>query len=112
MPKTTTPEVLTVTEVAAFMRVSRETVYRLTARGELPGRKIGRIWRFPKDAIQEYMRGELPVERTSHAAQGRGQCVVDGDDVTLAAEQPRPSEEVEGTTDPKRHRTVVRTGAD
>ncbi len=57
----TTPDVLTVGEAAAFMRVSRETVYRLAARGELPGRKIGRIWRFPKDAIHEYL-----WERESH----------------------------------------------
>ena len=51
----TTPDVLTVGEVAAFMRVSRETIYRLAARGELPGRKTGRIWRFPRDAIQAYL---------------------------------------------------------
>ena len=49
------PDVLTVGEVAAFMRVSRETVYRLAVRGELPGRKIGRLWRFQKEAIQDYL---------------------------------------------------------
>jgi len=52
---TTTTGVLTVAEVAVFMRVSRETVYRLAVRGELPGRKVGRIWRFSKDAIQDYL---------------------------------------------------------
>lgn len=51
----TTPDVLTVGEVAAFMRVSRETIYRLAARGELPGRKIGRIWRFTRTAIEGYL---------------------------------------------------------
>lgn len=64
---TTTPDVLTVGEVAAFIRVSRETVYRLAARGELPGRKIGRIWRFPKDAIEEYL-----WEWRSHETEAQG----------------------------------------
>ncbi len=63
----TTPDVLTVGEVAGFMRVSRETVYRLAARGELPGRKIGRIWRFPKEAIREYL-----WERESHEEESQG----------------------------------------
>ena len=54
----TTRDVMTVDEVAGFMRVSRETVYRLALRGELPGRKIGRVWRFRKDAIHKYMEGE------------------------------------------------------
>ena len=63
-----TPDVMTVGEVAAFMRVSRETIYRLAARGELPGRKIGRIWRFPKDAIQKYLEGESAVGQTGRVA--------------------------------------------
>ena len=48
-------ENLKVGEVAKLLRVSRDTVYRLAARGELPGRKVGRIWRFPRAAIDEYM---------------------------------------------------------
>ncbi|MFQ5491942.1 MAG: helix-turn-helix domain-containing protein [Phycisphaerae bacterium] len=51
----TTPDILTVAEVAAFMRVSRETVYRMAGRGELPGRKIGRIWRFSRDGIRRFV---------------------------------------------------------
>ncbi|MBU1983473.1 MAG: helix-turn-helix domain-containing protein [Planctomycetota bacterium] len=65
----TTPDVLTVGEVAAFMRVSRETVYRLAARGELPGCKIGRIWRFPKSAIQKYVEGDSVVVHAGRVAQ-------------------------------------------
>ena len=49
------PDVLTGDEVARLLRVSRDTVYRLAARGELPGRKIGRIWRFQRRSIEEYL---------------------------------------------------------
>lgn len=50
--------VLTVDEVAAVLRVSRHTVYRLAERGELPGRRVGRVWRFSKEGIDRYLLGE------------------------------------------------------
>lgn len=59
-----TQEVLTIKQVAEFLQVSTDTVYRLATSGELQGRKIGRIWRFPKDAIENYIR-EL-TGNTSH----------------------------------------------
>ena len=62
------PDVLTVGEVAAFMRVSRETVYRMAGRGELPGRKIGRIWRFPRAAIDEYLSERTTARDAEYAA--------------------------------------------
>ena len=49
-------ELLTVDEVMDLVRISRDTVYRLAAKGELPGRKIGRTWRFPRDEIEAYIR--------------------------------------------------------
>jgi len=49
-------ELLTIEEVMDLLRVSRDTVYRLAASGKLPGRKIGRAWRFPKDEIESYVR--------------------------------------------------------
>ena len=48
-------ETLTGNEVAQILRISRDTVYRLAARGELPGRKVGRIWRFTRKAIENYL---------------------------------------------------------
>ena len=48
-------ELLTGDEVAKLLRVSRDTVYRLATRGELPGRKVGRVWRFSKEAIALYV---------------------------------------------------------
>ena len=49
-------EVLTIDEVAKLLRVSPDTIYRLAARGELGGRKIGRIWRIPKEVVEQYFR--------------------------------------------------------
>jgi excisionase family DNA binding protein len=47
---------LTVAEVAAAMRVSKMTVYRLVHSGELPALRVGRSFRVPEDAVHEYLK--------------------------------------------------------
>ncbi len=47
---------LTVAEVAALMRVSKMTVYRLVHGGELPAVQIGRSFRVPEQAVHDYLR--------------------------------------------------------
>lgn len=47
---------LTVAEVAAIMRVSKMTVYRLVHSGELPAVRVGRSFRVPAHAVDEYLR--------------------------------------------------------
>ena len=46
---------LTVAEVAAIMRVSKMTVYRLVHAGDLPAVQIGRSFRVPEKAVREYL---------------------------------------------------------
>ncbi len=47
---------LTAQEVAAMMRVSKMTVYRLIHSGSLPAIQVGRSFRVPDTAVQEYLR--------------------------------------------------------
>ena len=47
---------LTVAEVAAVMRVSKMTVYRLVHNGELPAVRVGRSFRVPEQAVHDYLR--------------------------------------------------------
>ena len=47
---------LTVAEVAAVMRVSKMTVYRMVHAGELPAVRVGRSFRVPEKAVHEYLR--------------------------------------------------------
>ena len=47
---------LTVQEVAALMRVSKMTVYRLVHAGELAAVRVGRSFRVPERAVQDYLR--------------------------------------------------------
>lgn len=46
---------LTVAEVAALMRVSKMTVYRLVHSGELPAVRVGRSFRVHAKAVHDYL---------------------------------------------------------
>jgi excisionase family DNA binding protein len=56
-----TVQFLTVAEVAARMRVSKMTVYRLVHGGELPAARVGRSFRVPRRAVEEHLR-TAPVD--------------------------------------------------
>ena len=47
---------LTVAEVAAVMRVSKMTVYRLVHAGALPAVRVGRSFRVREQAVHDYLR--------------------------------------------------------
>ena len=51
-----TSKFLTVAEVAAMMRVSKMTVYRLVHGGELPAVRVGRSFRVTEEDVNEYLR--------------------------------------------------------
>jgi excisionase family DNA binding protein len=48
-------EILTVMEVARFLRVPKSTVYKLARLGQLPASKIGKHWRFLRRDIHEWV---------------------------------------------------------
>jgi excisionase family DNA binding protein len=54
--KTENEVVLTVQEVADYLRVAQSTVYRLAKEGKLPGRKIGGMWRFSKKELDRWVK--------------------------------------------------------
>ena|SRR5205823_14462322 len=49
------PEILTLPEAAAYLRVSAEDVVRMIVAEGLPARKFGAEWRFFKTAIQDWL---------------------------------------------------------
>ena len=49
-------ELMTVEETAAYLRVTKKTVYRLLERGSIPATKIGHQWRFDKALIDEWLQ--------------------------------------------------------
>ena len=49
-------EYFDVAGVSAYLKVSPRTIYRLLARGELPGLRVGSSWRFSRKAIDQWAR--------------------------------------------------------
>ena len=48
------PEILTPQEAAEFLRVPLLTVQRQAKAGRLPGRRVGREWRFSRSVLLEW----------------------------------------------------------
>jgi excisionase family DNA binding protein len=48
-------EVLTLEELSAYLRISKSTLYKLVREGKIPSQKIGRNWRFRKEAIDRWL---------------------------------------------------------
>ena len=49
-------EIMTVEEVARYLRVVERTIYRLVKRGDIPAARVGRQWRFERASIDEWLR--------------------------------------------------------
>jgi len=50
------PEIMTVEDVADYLRIKTSTVYEWAASGKLPGVKVGRLWRFERSEIEKWVR--------------------------------------------------------
>ena len=55
-PSATNTVIMTVDEVAAYLKLSKITVYKLTQKGAIPGFRIGSSWRFNREVIEEIAR--------------------------------------------------------
>jgi excisionase family DNA binding protein len=48
-------EMMTLRELAAYLKMPEKTLYRLAAEGKVPGFKIGASWRFRKSEIDKWI---------------------------------------------------------
>ncbi len=49
-------EILTIKDVAAYLKVNERTVYRLAASKKIPAFKVGNAWRFQKDELDNWIK--------------------------------------------------------
>lgn len=49
-------QVMTVKEVADYLKVNERTVYRMAAAGSMPGFKVGASWRFKLTEIEQWIK--------------------------------------------------------
>ena len=56
-------DVLTIEELSVYLKIPKSTLYKLVREGKVPSQKIGRHWRFRKEAIDRWLdetRAEEP----------------------------------------------------
>ena len=51
-------EILTIKEVAEYLKVNERTIYRLANKGDIPAFKVGNIWRFERSKIAQWMEAK------------------------------------------------------
>lgn len=57
------PEIMTLAEVADYLRIHRITAGRYAAGGRIPGRRLGRRWVFSRSAIESWIERSPERER-------------------------------------------------
>ena len=48
-------QILTIKELADYLKLAEKTAYRLAAEGKLPGFKVGGSWRFKRDDVDQWI---------------------------------------------------------
>jgi excisionase family DNA binding protein len=48
-------DIMTIKEVAVYLKLTEKTAYRLAAEGKIPGFKVGGSWRFKQSDIEAWI---------------------------------------------------------
>jgi excisionase family DNA binding protein len=54
---------MTLDEVAAYLRLSKDTVYRMAQSGKMPASKVGTQWRFRQSDVEEWLEQHKNVAK-------------------------------------------------
>ncbi|MGO4281532.1 helix-turn-helix domain-containing protein [Cupriavidus sp. RAF20_2] len=55
----TDDEILTLDEVAAYLKAGKRTVYRLAQKGDIPAFKLGGTWRFRRSELDHWIAASI-----------------------------------------------------
>jgi len=64
--------VLTIEELAAYLKIPKSTLYKLVREGKIPSQKIGRHWRFRKVAIDSWLEENRAIKTGSREDRNPG----------------------------------------
>ena len=62
-------DVLTIDELATYLKVAKSTLYKLAQAGWVPGQKVGKHWRFRKVSIDRWLEESKQEERPARGVQ-------------------------------------------
>lgn len=52
-------QVMTLEELAGYLKLPKSTLYKLVQDGRIPGQKLGKQWRFGKQAIDQWLNNQV-----------------------------------------------------
>lgn len=58
-------EILTIKQVAEYLKVNERTIYRLAATAELPAFKVGNSWRFKRTELEAWIKAQQGEKRNT-----------------------------------------------
>lgn len=64
-------EILTVRELADYLKIAEKTAYRFINEGKIPGFKVGSAWRFKKDAIDAWIASQSKTTATKKKSKNK-----------------------------------------
>lgn len=56
-------DVLTIDDLAVYLKIAKSTLYKLAQEGRLPGQKVGKHWRFRKASIDRWLEENDRLKR-------------------------------------------------
>ena len=63
---------LSVEEIAAYLGIKRDTVYKWIIRRDMPAHKMGRLWKFRKDEVDNWvLTGRASLKNNSKDRNGK-----------------------------------------
>lgn len=66
MPAAQPERILSIEDLSKYLKISKSTLYKLAQGGTVPGQKVGKHWRFHREAIDEWLKGTAkPAARTN-----------------------------------------------
>lgn len=61
---------LSVEEIAEYLGIKRDTVYKWINRKNMPAHKVGRLWKFRKDEVDEWIRQDNTGQQNTGQREG------------------------------------------
>lgn len=65
---------LSVEEIGTYLGVSKDTVYAWRSKKGLPAHRIGRLWKFKTDEVDEWVRSGQASDVEGDASDERSKC--------------------------------------
>jgi len=62
---------LTLEEAAKHLKIGKSTIYRLAREGDLPAHRMGRVWRFDAEELDQWLKTGKDASNTTEQASTR-----------------------------------------